>query len=379
MGIGPVVLLDKSAFQALSRREYLVLDSYTFENLAPILVLEVLGDLTKQYRDGTVPEAKVQELALKFGGSGPAVNVHYQYMCAQSLLGADIPMQGKCIPGGATTAPLPEGGYGMLVDLTPINRMIMKLADGRISDLDVELSRIWRANASGLTLNPLNEFANKKHLVIPRAASIQNAANTAAGLIDTGGLQVVWLEWLVESFAGQASIRRRILERWARHGIALRTFAPYAHFCLRALLTLFIAWRNSLVRWGPTNLLDLQYLYYLPFCEAFVSDDRLHRALAPVLVGEKQRFVPLSTFKATLRATADFFDAVPDPDRGFVRAALGGYPPPLAGSILHELWAAAGGPWSPAAASRTGYTAEQVHRGVEYVQRAAAAGAPGAL
>jgi len=130
---------------------------------------------------------------------------------------------------------------------------------------------------------------------------------------------------------------------------------------------------------GLTDLLDFQYLYYLPFCEAFVSDDRLHRVLAPVLIGEKQRFVPLSAFKASLRATADFFDAVPEEDRGLVNAAFGGYPPPLPGSILHDMWAGAGGPWSPNAARTKGYTAEQIRRGVEYVFEASADGAPTAL
>jgi len=41
--MGPIIILDKSAFQSLSRREHLFLHIHFMENLTPILGMERLG------------------------------------------------------------------------------------------------------------------------------------------------------------------------------------------------------------------------------------------------------------------------------------------------------------------------------------------------
>lgn len=49
--MGPVIILDKSAFQALSQRELQTLNQYFMHNVTPVLVTEVLGNLTKQFKN----------------------------------------------------------------------------------------------------------------------------------------------------------------------------------------------------------------------------------------------------------------------------------------------------------------------------------------
>lgn len=50
--MGPIIILDKSTCQALSRREHFFLHKYSLENLTPILGMELLGDLAKTPRKG---------------------------------------------------------------------------------------------------------------------------------------------------------------------------------------------------------------------------------------------------------------------------------------------------------------------------------------
>ena len=38
------------------------------------------------------------------------------------------------------------------------------------------------------------------------------------------------------------------------------------------------------------NLSDLMYLYYLPFCNVFVSNDRFHRKVVPEFLTPQQKF-----------------------------------------------------------------------------------------
>ena len=53
----------------------------------------------------------------------------------------------------------------------------------------------------------------------------------------------------------------------------------------------------------PTNRLDLEYLLYLPFCDILVSEDRLHRQLAPRLLRADQQFMRLAKFRNNVLET----------------------------------------------------------------------------
>jgi hypothetical protein len=52
-----------------------------------------------------------------------------------------------------------------------------------------------------------------------------------------------------------------------------------------------ICLQNGIIGTRSTNLLDLDYLYYLPFCSVFVSDDKVHKTLVPHLLVSRQLFV----------------------------------------------------------------------------------------
>ena len=96
--MGPTIILDKSAFQALSSREHMFLERCFTQNLTPILAMELLGDLSKEKAGPRGAGEKVKELANKFMGSGPATNIDYRTLCMHSLLGNHIPMRGSIIP-----------------------------------------------------------------------------------------------------------------------------------------------------------------------------------------------------------------------------------------------------------------------------------------
>jgi hypothetical protein len=51
-----------------------------------------------------------------------------------------------------------------------------------------------------------------------------------------------------------------------------------------------------------SNRIDIAYLYYLPFAKAFVSNDKLHKRVAPHLLREDQLFIDAEMFKQDLRA-----------------------------------------------------------------------------
>jgi hypothetical protein len=47
MGIGPILLFDKSILQSLSLDEAVWLDTFYYPNITPLFFVETLGDLEK--------------------------------------------------------------------------------------------------------------------------------------------------------------------------------------------------------------------------------------------------------------------------------------------------------------------------------------------
>ena len=80
----------------------------------------------------------------------------------------------------------------------------------------------------------------------------------------------------------------------------LVNFAPYAFHCTRTFLLLLAGTQHRLFTDRSSNRIDIEYLFYAPFCEVFVSRDRLHRQLAPMVLKSGQRFVWSDDFKAEL-------------------------------------------------------------------------------
>ena len=60
------------------------------------------------------------------------------------------------------------------------------------------------------------------------------------------------------------------------------------------------------------NRIDQQYLYYLSFCDVFVSHDVFHRTLAPLLLRDNQTFVPGEALKADLNKINRYFESLPE-------------------------------------------------------------------
>ncbi len=346
--MGPIIILDKSAFQSLSRREHLFLHIHFMENLTPILGLELLGDLRKEGRGSRTAEQIVTELAEKFGGSGPATNVDYRTLCVNSLLGNQVPLDGRIVPQSGRAVRARDGSRGFIVDLSPLNQAILRWADGQFEDFEREFAGYWRQVTRDLDFDSLVDQLNAQHVILPKADNAAELRPHVDTLLSRAALQDVWLTWLLAQLAVPADYERAIWSRWrASSGLFLQRFSPYAWHCLRVLLLLVRATRHRLISWNPTNLLDIQYLYYLPFCMVFASDDRVHQTLAAFLLGEHQSFVTGKDLKADLRRLADYREGLSEKQLHYLGYALGSYPPPARGSVVHELWKKHMKPWRP--------------------------------
>jgi hypothetical protein len=104
-----------------------------------------------------------------------------------------------------------------------------------------------------------------------------------------------------------------ILARWkALGGPPLAQFAPYAAHCLLVDTFFHLAVAKALI--SPdrlSNRTDIAYLYYLPFAMAFVSNDKLHKRVVPLLLRDDQMFIDGAELKSDLAALNAHYSALP--------------------------------------------------------------------
>lgn len=90
--MAPNLILDKSSLQSLSTAKIQELNRYFRLVVPPILLEEILCDLTKEANSGRDPKAHVAALARKIPISGSCPIPDFHVLCVQDLLGNKIPM-----------------------------------------------------------------------------------------------------------------------------------------------------------------------------------------------------------------------------------------------------------------------------------------------
>jgi len=120
--------------------------------------------------------------------------------------------------------------------------------------------------------------------------------------------------------------------------VTLAALAPYSASILRLYLTFLACIAYNLVRLLPSNYVDLQYLFYAPFCMGFASNDNLHKRLWPAASGPAI-FIDGLRLKDDLAKRAAWRAALSEAERDAHHETHSYYPVEIDGSIVGEVWA----------------------------------------
>lgn len=119
--------------------------------------------------------------------------------------------------------------------------------------------------------------------------------------------------------------RERVKRRWKAEGRpAFHRFAPYAAYVLTVELFFHFAVSSDLIAsTRPSHRIDIGYLHYLPFCQVFVSTDKLHRLCAPLFLRNDQSFAWGLDLKPDLAAINGNFSELSEAEKaeGIMRFA----------------------------------------------------------
>lgn len=350
--MGPIIILDKSTLQSLSDDELLFLNKYFILNIPPVLIMEIWGDLSKPDKQGAISKDQVQHLAQKVYRGQSAINAHFSHCIIGSLLGERVSMDGRILLPGGSPRITESGKKGVVFEETPEEKQLNRWKFGDFDSEEQAIATQWRAASNVIDLEAVKMNFAKKFKSIVRIDTLASLDSFVNNYFAHPAPQTDFLSQLIEEYKIPQTITSKIFLRHERaNRPPLNTFAPYAYYCLHIKTFFLLALIYNLVSTRRTNIIDLDYLFYLPFCMVFSSSDKFHETLVPYFIRDDQCFVRGPDLKADLTYLAHDWNANFHKDMKAWDAKHGSGPPENANSIVYKLWRELYPRWKPGASS----------------------------
>lgn len=338
--MGPITIFDKSMLQSLNADEALWFDHFFLTNITPLFFVETLADLEKEVHKGRTAERVVGDLALKTPDMGSRPNVHHRSLLQGELLGrGKVSLDRRTIISGGKSVQL-NGKSGVFFEQSPEESALQRWHEGKFLDLERLTAKEWRAGLSRINLQQIYEEYKVFYERTPKPKTLAEAKTLADSIIDkpddTGTILKMGLMMIGLSEEGQGEV----LERWSLAGKPpIKSFAPYFRHVFGVDLFFNLAVAADLIgRERPSHKVDLAYVYYLPFCMVFTSNDNLHKRIVPLFLSDDQSFVTGSDLKADLAKLDQLYSALPEEQKARGLFAIASRPPLDASFLVTRLW-----------------------------------------
>jgi hypothetical protein len=337
--MGPIIIFDKSTLESLSPDEAMWLDNFYLANITPLFFVETLADLEKNMRSGRTPEKVVGSLAYKTPDMHSKPNTHHSLLLeAELMAGHKIDMEyGRPhITGGKVTEL--DGKTGVIFQPSPEEEALSRWEKYDFIALERLFAKRWRKELSNIDLEK-NYKLFQKFFPLGKPKIFADVKQFVDFYIN-GPDQETVLVFGLTLIGVSLSAQDEILARWRAQGkTPIHEFAPYfTHVYSVDLFFNFGVAADLIGRNRPSNKIDIAYLYYLPFCMVFTSNDHLHAKIVPFFLRENQTFISGRDLKADLGKLDKFYDDYPDDvkEQGVTSFAI--YPPKDSSFLTAQLW-----------------------------------------
>lgn len=373
--MGPILIFDKSTLHSLSIDEAVWLDTFYYSNITPLFFVETLADLEKKDAVGQTPEQVVGTLAHKTPVQWGRPNAYHGTLCILNLLGTQITMDRRIVvlEGSYVMA---NGRQGVISDIPPEMEALVRWQNGEFLEVEQRFAREWRRELSALDLDSLR-------VPLVGGAKIRDLADAkreAEKFVRQNENRYAVLGLALDRLHIPNRYWGTILRRWEAEGKPrIVEFAPYAAHVLTVEMFFSFALGaglESTVR--KSHKVDLAYLYYLPFCMVFASNDRFHERTARLFLTGEQVFIWGSYLKSDLRRLDEHYSQLPEDvrEQGIMKFAF--YPPTEGEFLISQLWDRLMAPgWREIAKKKPEeIPTERQEKLVEYIRRLADEGQP---
>lgn len=295
--------------------------------------------MSKPPRSDRTAEELVRQIADKFPDLQGAPCVSHFTLCLANLLGRPVPMNGQVPVAGGQ--PVRTGDQtGIVFDVSPEAKAFQRWQKQEFFELEHSFARSWREALTGLDLSAIGDSMRKMGLNWNSVTSLEEASKLAKQAshgndrkFDRMKLAMLFLDINQEN-------QRRIAERWKGLGYPpLDAYAPYAAYVLGIEIFFQVALSAELIGTRrASNRVDIAYLFYLPFCDVFISSDKLHRRCAPHFLRDKQSFVWGEDLKTSLREINEHFLQLPEEVKEQGVISFASTPPVDGDTLVAQLW-----------------------------------------
>jgi hypothetical protein len=340
MSHGPSLIFDKSTLQSLNPDEAMWLDHFFLCNITPMFFVEVLADLEKEPKGGRTPEQVVGNLAYKTPDMNSSPNVHHLTLLNGELSGAGEVDTRFGRPILAQGMPVVLGDQtGIVFKQAPEEEALMRWQYGQFREFERLTAKLWRSVLGGVNFDTVYEQFQPIVAAGSRPRTLLDVKARADSLIQNmPSIQLVRFGLKVLGYPPQ--VIPAVLGRWEKRGRpSVQDFLPYFAHVLSVDLFFYIGLAADLIgRERASNKADIAYLYYLPFCTVFTSNDKLHEHAVPLFLKPHQTFVPGATLKADLAHLDAHYSALPEDVKQQGVYHMAADPPDDQGFLVTRLW-----------------------------------------
>ncbi|OUL91750.1 hypothetical protein, partial [Paraburkholderia hospita] len=311
--MGPITLFDKSFLQTLSTDESVWFDQFFYPVIAPLFYIETLADLEKKPREGKTAEEEVGIIAAKTPEMHGAPCFFHAELCIQDMLGRAVPLTGQ-IPMARGKSVMRDGKLGAVYDEPEEAKAFARWQRGRFYDVERTHARQWRAQIAGVDLAAIKKAMENAGITPKTCKTLADAVAMADTAVKALTKSTGRFDAMLTVLEVPERLRRHVKDRWKRlKQPPLSVFAPYAAHVLKVEIFFRIGLGAHLISSDrASHRVDMAYLFYLPFCQVFVSTDKLHRTCAPLFLRPDQSFAWGADVKTDLTTLNRHFAALPD-------------------------------------------------------------------
>ncbi len=232
-------------------------------------------------------------------------------------------------------------GTGLLYDSVPEQRMWGRLASGDFTTDDEQISTAWRDGLEKVNLRAVGD--KWKEFARHHFGSARNLTELIAQ-IDTilsdprPDIQLEVLGITLSFLRAPTLVKNLVFKRLLdRPGFLAKDLASYASSIVRLYLTFIGGLARGFIGPRPSHYIDLQYLFYVPFCMVFVSADKFHREMWRATSGINT-FVWGEDFKNDLASRVTVRKQMTTKECEAKAKQYGFYPLEVEGSVISDVW-----------------------------------------
>lgn len=336
--MGPVTLFDKSFIQSLSIDESVWFNQFFLCNVCPMIFIETLADLEKEMKNNKSAEDVVGTMAYKFPNNGMP-NVFHNQICLGNLLGNHVNMRGQILLGGGYMA---KNGNkkGAVFEQSLEEQALKRWEDRDFRKVEQLYAKNWRNEINKLSLTEFKNLLNYFPLNYKEVNTLEEVKNLVDEFLGNRKYSKLHIDFIFRLASIESKYYQHIVSVFHKNGmLAISEHAPYAAFILAVDLVFMIGMARGFISdKRNSNYSDICYLKYLPFSMIFVSNDKLHRRLAPLFLDSNQSFVWGQDLKQDLTTINDYFMKLPDKIKERGISYFGSTPPPIKELLTNKIW-----------------------------------------